>query len=94
MNPADPNLQRVEIFATALGSLCDEMLDGRPRIETEVAEAPDELSAYLAMRFRAVLGHPEFNNTLPGLVVFDELYDARITAVLQRATAIANLKKP
>ena len=70
------------------------VLDGRPGIETEVAAAPAELSAYLAMRFRAVLDHPDFSNTLPGLVVFDELYDARIAAVLRRATAIANLKNP
>lgn len=70
------------------------VLDGRPGIEAEVAAAPDELSAYLAMRFRAVLDHPHFSNTLPGLVVFDELYDARIAAVLRRATAIANLKNP
>jgi len=67
------------------------VLDGRPGVETEIAEADGELSAYLAARFGAVLLHPDFENTLPGLVVYDELYDSRIEAVRRRVTAIASL---
>lgn len=67
------------------------VLDGRPSIEAEVADASAELKAYLAARFREVLRHPDFDNTLPGLVVFDELYDSRIATVRCRATAIAKL---
>jgi len=67
------------------------VLDGRPGIETEIAGAGGELAAYLATRFRDVLAHPDFENTLPGLVVYDDLYDSRIEAVRRRASAIANL---
>jgi len=68
------------------------VIDGRPGVETEIAEAGGELAAYLAARFGAVLVHPDFENTLPGLVVYDELYDSRIETVRRRITAIASLK--
>lgn len=70
------------------------VIDGRPGVETEIAEAGGELAAYLAARFGAVLVHPDFENTLPGLVVYDELYDSRIETVRRRITAIASLKSP
>jgi hypothetical protein len=38
-----------------------------------------------------VLRHRDFDNTLPGLVVYDDLYDSRIETVRHRITAIANL---
>lgn len=67
------------------------VLDGRPGIESEITAADKELRAYLAARFRDVLRHPDFDNTLPGLVVFDALYDSRIEAVRSRVATIANL---
>lgn len=67
------------------------VLDGRPGIEAEITAADKELRACLAARFRDVLRHPDFDNTLPGLVVFDALYDSRIEAVRSRVAAIANL---
>lgn len=67
------------------------VLDGRPGVETEIAGAGGELAAYLSERFHDVLRHPDFENALPGLVVFDDLYDNRIEAIRQRVTAIANL---
>jgi len=67
------------------------VLDGRPGIENEVAAAGGELASYLAARFRDVLLHPDFYNTLPGLVVFDDLYQSRIENVRRRITAIADL---
>ena len=67
------------------------LLDGRPGVEQEIAGAGGELGAYLAARFRDVLHHPDFDNTLPGLVVYDDLYDSRIEAVRRRVAAIANL---
>lgn len=70
------------------------VLDGRPDVVKEVAAASGDLAVYLAARFRDLLAHPDFDNTLPGLVVFDELYDVRIDAVRRRATAIANLATP
>ncbi|HUW36188.1 MAG TPA: hypothetical protein VMV91_02560 [Rhodocyclaceae bacterium] len=70
------------------------VLDGRPGVEHEIAMAGGELAAYLAARFGDVLRHPDFDNTLPGLVVYDDLYDSRIEAVRRRATAIAHLVSP
>jgi len=67
------------------------VIDGRPGIETEIADAGDELAGYLVERFRDVLRHPDFENTLPGLVAYDELYDRRIENVRARMTAVANL---
>lgn len=67
------------------------VLDGRPGIEAEIAASDKELARYLAARFREVLQHPDFENTLPGLVAYDDLYDQRIESVRQRITAIARL---
>jgi predicted nucleotidyltransferase len=67
------------------------VLDGRPGIEAEIARSDAALAHYLATRFRDVLNHPDFENTLPGLVVYDDLYDNRIATVRQRITTIANL---
>lgn len=50
-----------------------------------------ELVIYLAERFHDVLHHRDFDNTLPGLVVYDDLYDSRIKAVHRRISTIANL---
>lgn len=67
------------------------VLDGRPAVVAEIAEAGGELGDYLALRFREVVSHPDFENILPGLVVYDELYDSRIEAVRERARTIAGL---
>jgi len=103
LNPDDPNLQRVELVARALGALCEELvfvggsatglhvLDGRPAVVAEIAETGGALGDYLALRFREVVSHPDFENILPGLVVYDGLYGSRIEAVRERARAIAGL---
>lgn len=67
------------------------VLDGRPGVEVEIAAAGGELAAYLAARFRDVLLHPDFDNTLPGLVVFDDLYENRIKTVRDRVVSIAKI---
>jgi predicted nucleotidyltransferase len=69
------------------------VLDGRPGIESEIANTGSELVVYLAERFRDVLHHRDFDNTLPGLVVYDDLYDSRIETVLRRISTIANLHR-
>ena len=66
------------------------VLDGRPEVGAEIAASDGELARYLAARLREVLQHPEFENTLPGLVVYDELYGQRIESVRRRITDIAN----
>ena len=67
------------------------VLDGRPGIEAEVAAAGDGLAVYLAVRFGEIVRHPDFENTLPGLVVYDELYEDRVRRVRERIAAIAAL---
>lgn len=68
------------------------VLDGRPGIEDEIASIGGALAAYLAERFAAITNHPDFDNTLPGLVEYDDLYDERIHSVRSRARRIAALK--
>ncbi len=68
------------------------VLDGRPGIEGEIAGAEAGLAAYLAARFRDVVGHPDFENTLPGLVTYDALYDNRLETVRRRIAAIASME--
>lgn len=68
------------------------VVEGRRGVVEEVAAADPELCAYLVRRFRALLQHADFNNTLPGLVAFDELYQSRIEAIRSRISAIAGFK--
>ncbi|MBI5660318.1 MAG: nucleotidyl transferase AbiEii/AbiGii toxin family protein [Nitrosomonadales bacterium] len=65
------------------------VLEGRPGIEAEVTAIGGELSDYLAARFREIAGHPDFENTLPGLVTYDELHEDRIRRVRERINLIA-----
>ena len=67
------------------------VIDGRPGIELEVAEAGGELADYLASRFGEIARHPDFENTLPGLVVYDDLYEDRIRRVRERINSITVL---
>jgi predicted nucleotidyltransferase len=67
------------------------VLDGRPDIDAEVAVVGGELAAYLAKRFGEVFHHQDFDNTLPGIVTYDELYEDRIRTVRERIKAIARL---
>lgn len=69
------------------------VLDGRPEIVSEVASTTNELVDYLVSRFTEIISHPDFNNTLPGLVEFDELYEERVNRVRERINAIAKLVK-
>lgn len=58
-------------------------------VEAEVAAAPDGVDTYLATSFGEIAAHPDFENTLPGLVVYDELYEDRIRRVRERIASIA-----
>lgn len=69
------------------------VLDGRPEIVDEVSLADDELSSYLATCFGNIVRHPDFENTLPGLVEFDELYAERVERVRERILAITRMGK-
>lgn len=65
------------------------VIDGRPGIEAEVQVSASELKDFLAARFGEVVRHPNFENTLPGLVVYDELYEGRVRRVRDRINSIA-----
>jgi hypothetical protein len=67
------------------------VLDGRADVEAEVAAADSGLTDYLANRFREIARHPDFDNTLPGLVTYDELYEDRIRRVRGRINSITSL---
>lgn len=66
---------------------------GRRGVVEEVALADPALRTYLARRFSELQQHIDFNNTLPGLVAFDELYQSRIEAVRSRILAISGFQK-
>jgi predicted nucleotidyltransferase len=66
------------------------VIDGRPSIANEVANADGELAEYLASRFDEITRHPNFENTLPGLVVYDELHEDRIRSRTLRIRLIAS----
>ncbi len=69
------------------------VLDGRAGIEAEVAAADSGLMDYLVNRFGEIARHPDFDNTLPGLVTYDELYEDRIRRVRDRINSITGLGK-
>ena len=69
------------------------VLDGRPEIVDEVSLADNELTGYLVTCFGNIVSHPDFENTLPGLVEFDELYAERVERVRERILAIKRMGK-
>lgn len=68
------------------------VVEGRQLIVDEVSAADTQLRTYLAMRFDELRRHTDFENTLPGLVAYDELFQSRIEAVRHRISAIAGLE--
>lgn len=77
----------------AAGMLCDLPNASPPRVtyDVDVVAEVAALAAYLANRFREIVRHPDFDNTLPGLVAYDELYEDRIRRVRDRINSITNL---
>lgn len=69
------------------------VLDGRSDIVAEVAAADSALANYLVNRFREIVQRPDFDNTLPGLVTYDELYEDRIRRVRDRIVSITSMGK-
>jgi predicted nucleotidyltransferase len=67
------------------------VIDGRSGIEAEVAASNGELAKFLAERFGEIVSYPDFENTLPGLVTFDELYEDRVRRIRERIYSIATL---
>lgn len=69
------------------------VLDGRSDIVAEVAAADSGLADYLVNRFREIVQRPDFDNTLPGLVTYDEIYEDRIRRVRDRIVSITSMGK-
>lgn len=68
------------------------VIEGRQTVVEEVIAADIKLRAYLAERFGTLRDHPDFDNTLPGLVPYDELYQSRIETIRSRIAMIAELE--
>lgn len=68
------------------------MLEGRAAIVAEVAASTPVLCSYLATQFGLVCQREDFQNVLPGLVVFDDLHAQRIERVRQRIATLAAME--
>jgi predicted nucleotidyltransferase len=68
------------------------VVEGRQFIVEEIGAGGTALRAYLAPQFAAIAAGPDFTNGLPGLVVFDDLYEQRLERVRQRIAAIAAME--
>ncbi|MES2228211.1 MAG: hypothetical protein V4540_10610 [Pseudomonadota bacterium] len=67
------------------------LVDGRPELVDDVANASSELRRYLAERCAALLARPDFADTLAGMIVPDEALAERVQTALQRLTSMARL---
>lgn len=65
------------------------VLDGRPEVVEEIAQAPDELRVHLAECFQALLGNRRFLEALPGNMPPDQASQARVPLLLERIKRIA-----
>lgn len=65
------------------------VVEGRLSIVEEVDAGGTALKSYLGRQFADVITAPDFANVLPGLVVFDELYEQRLERVRQRIATLA-----
>jgi predicted nucleotidyltransferase len=66
------------------------VLDGRSSLVKEVEESADDLRAYLAERFKTLLGNQSFLDALPSHLTPDAASQARLPMVLSRIQRIAN----
>lgn len=64
------------------------VVDGRPELVNEVADAEPELRQFVAMTFERLLGNEDFLNALSGLV-FDGSPQERTAIVLGRLRTLA-----
>ncbi|HMV22325.1 MAG TPA: hypothetical protein PKE50_13680 [Rhodocyclaceae bacterium] len=68
------------------------VVDGRPELADEMAQAPEELRGYVGARFREMLEQPRFHDALPGLIFPDESHSERLSLVRQRLKSIAEYR--
>lgn len=65
------------------------VIDGRPELVEELKSSSDDLRRHLAERFRALLEHERFIDSLPGHLPGDAVSQARLRIVIERIEAIA-----
>lgn len=65
------------------------VLEGRSTIVEEIRSASLPLKGYLSAACAQIIATPQFINTLPGLVAYDDLHEQRVSVVLQRIRAVA-----
>ena len=65
------------------------IVDGRPELAGEVAEARDDLRAYVAGQCAALLQKPAFMDALPGLIFPDESHAERVELLKERLRQLA-----
>jgi hypothetical protein len=65
------------------------VLDGRPGLPSEVANAPPELRGYLRTRFAELLAAPNFSDVLSAMIFPDESLAERAKVVAERIRLLA-----
>jgi hypothetical protein len=68
------------------------VLDGRPEIETEIINSPDDLKKFLSSSFRRFLVNEEFMDAIPGHLPPDYASQARLPRLIQYLGRIAKLQ--
>lgn len=100
IGPADFMATKFEAFADRgrndlLGSHDAEdiinLIDGRPELYDDVADAPATLRTYLAERCAGWLARPDFADALTGMILPDEALAERVRIVLQRLTLLSRM---
>lgn len=66
------------------------VVDGRPQIAREVAEAPDDAASFVANTLADHLANPRFVESINGHLPGDPVSQARAGTVLERLRAMAN----
>jgi hypothetical protein len=65
------------------------IIDGRPEILNDVADADDAVRAYISAEIRSLLDHQDFREALSGFLLPDVASQARRTIVERRLKALA-----
>jgi predicted nucleotidyltransferase len=65
------------------------VIDGRPELLREVAEAPDDVRTYIATEARKLLGTRAFVDALSGFLLPDSASQGRVPLLIERLTNLA-----
>jgi len=65
------------------------VIDGRPELLREVADAPDDVSTYIASEAGKLLGTRAFVDALPGFLLPDSASQDRVPLLVERLRTLA-----